>query len=136
MPLYCECGKEMMQRNGSYGLFFGCSAYPNCTHTKSYSEKNRALFNEGSDASFVPIEKYKVCKSCSLIYSEIHCPDCGNITHCADCGEEVREDESGICKVCGEPVCENCQQPFKGPPHPPVDYCVHASCYESEQGWA
>ena len=29
-----RCGAELKQRNGKYGLFWGCSNYPNCKFTK------------------------------------------------------------------------------------------------------
>lgn len=29
-----ECGAEMVKRNSRYGLFYGCSNYPNCKKTK------------------------------------------------------------------------------------------------------
>lgn len=38
-PLPCpECGKPMVLRNGRYGLFFGCSAFPACRCTLSLAE--------------------------------------------------------------------------------------------------
>jgi len=55
---------------------------------------------------------------------------CLVVEECADCGEYFSLDDLGLCKLCGEYVCQNCQQPCKGPPHPMVDYCVHKSCYE------
>jgi restriction system protein len=29
-----ECGSEMLIRNGSQGIFYGCSKFPHCRHTK------------------------------------------------------------------------------------------------------
>ena len=28
-----DCGKEMVKRKGKRGEFYGCSSYPECTHT-------------------------------------------------------------------------------------------------------
>lgn len=29
----CECGHQMVRRNGKRGAFWGCSSYPSCRHT-------------------------------------------------------------------------------------------------------
>ena len=29
-----ECGSKLLIRTGKYGLFVGCSGYPDCTHTE------------------------------------------------------------------------------------------------------
>lgn len=31
-----KCGQPMQVKIGKYGLFWGCTAYPSCTHTDSY----------------------------------------------------------------------------------------------------
>lgn len=54
------------------------------------------------------------------------------VVQCTGCEEFFGKDEVGECSICGNPVCENCQQPFQGPPHPAVDYCVHSCCYEDQ----
>ncbi|HFI0149788.1 TPA: topoisomerase DNA-binding C4 zinc finger domain-containing protein [Streptococcus suis] len=33
-----NCGSLLVERNGKYGRFLGCSRYPNCTYTKSWSD--------------------------------------------------------------------------------------------------
>lgn len=30
-----SCGRPMVRRNGRYGVFWGCSAYPSCRHTEN-----------------------------------------------------------------------------------------------------
>ena len=35
----CDCGSPMMFRNGKWGSFWSCSAYPLCRLTKPYQEK-------------------------------------------------------------------------------------------------
>ncbi|MBR1856498.1 MAG: topoisomerase DNA-binding C4 zinc finger domain-containing protein [Oribacterium sp.] len=30
-----ECGGSLVKRNGKYGVFYGCSNYPNCKYTKN-----------------------------------------------------------------------------------------------------
>lgn len=35
-PKECpECGKEMQERGGKYGAFWGCDGYPKCKHTEN-----------------------------------------------------------------------------------------------------
>lgn len=31
-----KCGKRLVQKSGKYGIFIGCSNYPNCKYTKNY----------------------------------------------------------------------------------------------------
>ena len=35
----CECGNPMVLRNGKWGPFYSCSAYPICKLTKPFQEK-------------------------------------------------------------------------------------------------
>lgn len=35
VPLCPKCGGELMRRNGKFGLFYGCSNYPECRYTKN-----------------------------------------------------------------------------------------------------
>ncbi len=30
-----DCGKPLMKRKGKFGMFWGCSGYPNCRHTEN-----------------------------------------------------------------------------------------------------
>lgn len=34
--VFPKCGGRLMPRNGRYGKFYGCSAYPNCRYTLPY----------------------------------------------------------------------------------------------------
>lgn len=36
-----ECGGELMKRKGRYGMFFGCSNYPECRYTKNIASRSR-----------------------------------------------------------------------------------------------
>lgn len=36
-PVCPSCDIEMVERNGQYGKFWGCSNYPKCTHTEQFS---------------------------------------------------------------------------------------------------
>jgi restriction system protein len=33
-----RCGSQLVERNGKFGKFLGCSNYPKCTHTASYKQ--------------------------------------------------------------------------------------------------
>lgn len=33
-----RCGSQLVERNGKFGKFLGCSNYPKCTHTVSYKQ--------------------------------------------------------------------------------------------------
>lgn len=36
VPKICsKCGKQMTERTGKYGQFWGCSGYPKCRHTEN-----------------------------------------------------------------------------------------------------
>lgn len=52
---------------------------------------------------------------------------------CPGCEKYFPLDDLSTCKYCGGPVCEGCQQPFYGPPNPPVDFSCHKLCYENAQ---
>lgn len=43
--LCLECGGYMIERDGKYGLFLGCSNYPKCTHTSNMNVKNNINFD-------------------------------------------------------------------------------------------
>lgn len=35
-----ECGKEMTERDGKFGAFWGCGGYPKCKHTENIGRAN------------------------------------------------------------------------------------------------
>ena len=37
-----ECGKRMKSRTGKYGVFWGCSDYPNCRGTRDSQGRSKA----------------------------------------------------------------------------------------------
>lgn len=49
---------------------------------------------------------------------------------CSVCEEQLPKDDKAKCEACGEEFCSNCQAPFLGPPHPPIDYPLCMNCYE------
>jgi len=36
-------GGKMVIRNGPYGKFLGCSRYPKCKYTQSFSDRNKKI---------------------------------------------------------------------------------------------
>lgn len=64
------CGKLLMRRNGKYGSFYGCSAYPKCTYTEPIREekqeatsKERMQLEVKKDKKEGPKEGY-ICPRC------------------------------------------------------------------------
>ncbi|QTA81333.1 DNA topoisomerase type IA domain-containing protein [Desulfonema limicola] len=41
----CKEGHKMTIRNGTYGTFWGCSQFPNCTYTKKLSPEEQSYLN-------------------------------------------------------------------------------------------
>ncbi len=44
--LCVECGGYMIERNGKYGEFLGCTNYPKCSHTLQVNESNIVTIND------------------------------------------------------------------------------------------
>lgn len=51
----CECGRQMVLRNGKRGPFYGCSAYPQCQMTREVSEVTEAEAMEVQAEEVVPV---------------------------------------------------------------------------------
>jgi len=45
------------------------------------------------------------------------------------CGKELSVDEADICKICNEPVCEECQAKYNQ--FSQIDYGCHQDCVDS-----
>lgn len=61
MPNCPSCGSPMRKRNGTFGEFFGCSKYPDCTTTVSLYDVDEdfdvATFSHDGDS-------FGVCQRC------------------------------------------------------------------------
>ncbi len=44
---YCvECGEEMQLREGQYGMYWGCTAWPECKHSEKATEEDIEGFDD------------------------------------------------------------------------------------------
>jgi DNA topoisomerase-1 len=134
-----ECGKQLLKRWGSSGMFLGCAGYPDCRYTKNLSPGGWRMEEEPTDevcpkcakpmvikhgrfGRFIACTGYPECRTTKPITMGIKCPEPG----CA--GEIVqRRSRRGKvfygcsaypdCKfvVWNRPIaepCPQCQAPF------------------------
>ncbi len=90
----CEkCGSEMIEKNGRFGKFYACSAYPACKNIRNISEKSSAdslgkcpncskdlrRVTSKKGTSFISCSGYPECNFMSY-YPVVpgKCPDCGS----------------------------------------------------------
>ena len=88
------CGKSVMIRAGRYGLFLGCSSYPECSYTQKLSSEASSdstpvptdkvcscgapmVLRKGRSGPFLACSRYPECKSSSPISTGVLCPKCG-----------------------------------------------------------
>ena len=102
-PLPCpECGKPMVLRNGRYGLFFGCSAFPACRCTLSLAEGTyRAAAPERTCPlhRFPPLLEMRAVSARAQLFSLFR-PDgtaeqCGRTAAAAESGAPVDTADTG-----------------------------------------
>ena len=113
-----ECGHDLVQRWGRYGLYIGCSDKPNCSHTEKWVEKIGVTCpNDGGELierrtrkgrTFYGCDNYPECDFASWKKPLPEpCPSCGgllvvankNHAQCTVCNLEFKLDE--IQKVSG-----------------------------------
>jgi DNA topoisomerase-1 len=102
-----ECGAELVQRWGRYGLYVGCSNHPECTHTERWLEKIGVTCpNDGGDLIEKKTRKGRVFYGCEN-FPECDfaswkkpvpkpCPECGGLlvelnrkrVQCTECSQE------------------------------------------------
>lgn len=102
----CEkCGSPMVIRDGRYGKFLACSAYPKCKNTKQLDEKGN--IKEKSEP--VIVESDVICEKCGakmIIKDSVRgkflaCPNYPKCKNTKEYGEEVKLPP---CPVCGKPM--------------------------------
>lgn len=88
-----ECGEPVVLRSGRYGLFMGCSAYPECTYTRNITTENMSakepiptnetcacgaqmVIREGRVGPFLSCSRYPECKNTRPLGTGIQCPKC------------------------------------------------------------
>lgn len=89
-----KCGKPMIVRWNRYGRFLGCSAYPECRHTRSIDAREKQeprpigepcprcegelIEREGRFGPFVACSNYPTCKyTRPITIPGLKCPKCG-----------------------------------------------------------
>jgi len=89
-----ECGKKLSLRSGRFGLFLGCSDYPECGYTRNVgAEPAQAkepiptdqtcpacgammVIREGRTGQFLSCSRYPECKTARPISTGVSCPKC------------------------------------------------------------
>ena len=102
----CEkCGAPMVIREGRFGRFLACSAYPKCKNTKQIDENG----NIKEKAEPVVVESDVICEKCgarmvvktSARGKFLACP---NYPECRNTKELEDEEKLPDCPVCGKPL--------------------------------
>ena len=107
-----ECGAELVQRWGRYGLYVGCSNHPECKHTERWLEKiGVACPKDGGELIVKKTRKGRVFYGCEN-FPECDfaswkkpipkpCPECGGLLvelnkkqiQCTECSQEFNRKE-------------------------------------------
>jgi DNA topoisomerase-1 len=90
-----ECNSPLVLRSGRYGVFLGCSAYPDCDFTRNIdgargsssepvptNEKcpkcgAQLLLRDGKAGPFLSCSEYPDCKMAMPLSTGVKCPKCG-----------------------------------------------------------
>jgi DNA topoisomerase-1 len=88
-----QCGKTLLVRSGRYGLFMGCSAYPECGYTRNIPTQApptkdpvptdqicecgaQMVIREGKNGPFLACSRYPECRVARPLSTGIQCPKC------------------------------------------------------------
>lgn len=90
-----DCGEPLLVRSGRYGLFMGCSGYPECGYTRNIVSETAPqkeviptdekcpecgaamVIREGRTGKFLSCSRYPECKTARPVSMGIKCPKCG-----------------------------------------------------------
>ena len=90
-----DCGEPLLVRSGRYGLFIGCSAYPECGYTQKIAAEKLAsaepvptdqkcpecgapmVIRAGRTGPFMSCSRYPECKAARPLTTGVTCPKCG-----------------------------------------------------------
>ncbi len=89
-----DCGEPLLVRAGRFGLFMGCSAYPECGYTRNISTDKapakepiptdekctcgaNMVIREGRTGPFLSCSRYPECKEARPLGTGVPCPKCG-----------------------------------------------------------
>ncbi|MBM3298883.1 MAG: type I DNA topoisomerase [Deltaproteobacteria bacterium] len=88
-----RCGESLLLRSGRYGLFMGCSTYPECDYTVNISKEKAPtkepkpsgetcecgapmVIREGRSGPFLSCSRYPECKIARPLSTGVRCPKC------------------------------------------------------------
>jgi len=107
-----ECGKgEILMKSGRFGLFFGCSRYPECSYTRNPEPTEGEAEVAGEEAA--PAEEVPPCEKCGspmtlrrsrygAFYGCSNYPECKNIRKTAK-EQRAEPKPTGVtCPECGK----------------------------------
>lgn len=89
-----ECGRPLLIRSGRYGLFMGCSDYPDCGYTRNITTESAPakdpiptdqvcecgapmVIRDSRSGPFLSCSRYPECKKARPISTGVPCPKCG-----------------------------------------------------------
>ena len=90
-----ECGEPLLVRSGRYGLFIGCSGYPECGYTQKIAAEKlpsaepvptdqkcpecsaSMVIRAGRTGPFMSCSRYPECKAARPLTTGVTCPKCG-----------------------------------------------------------
>lgn len=107
-----QCGAPLAVKKGRYGLFIGCSDYPNCTYSpKEAAEENAVECPQCHQG----VLRQRRSSSGKIFYGCECYPQCDfklmgapYVKTCPECGFPLRfkkKVKAGIALVCGNPKC-------------------------------
>jgi DNA topoisomerase I len=89
-----ECGETLLVRSGRYGLFMGCSSYPDCGYTRNVTSDTEPqaepiatdetcpqcgspmVVRRGRTGPFLSCSRYPECRSARPLTTGVKCPKC------------------------------------------------------------
>ncbi|MFX1392198.1 MAG: UvrD-helicase domain-containing protein [Promethearchaeota archaeon] len=89
-PLFCQiCGKPLVEREGKYGKFLGCTGFPQCRYTFNFVDEDTIpcpdcgkplIEQDGKNGKYLRCIRFPQCSYQSYIKSEddISCPRCNS----------------------------------------------------------
>ena len=100
-----KCGAPMVIREGRYGKFLACSAYPKCKNTKQLDENG----NIKERVEEPPVETDVICDKCGarmVIKTGVRGKflACPNYPKCRNTKEYGEEEPLPPCPLCGKPL--------------------------------
>ena len=109
-----QCGEgEILMKSGRFGLFFGCSRYPECNYTRNPEPAAGEAEGDGAEAP-APAEEVPPCEKCGspmvlrrsrygAFYGCSNYPECKNIRKTAREQQRAEPTPTGVtCPECGK----------------------------------